>query len=113
MKLTAERLVKAIFNQIDGYESSDALKILRDDYGFSDDEIRDMGLDYLFDCEESNETDEPLKEYTFLYTESMSGTFTVKAHSEDEAWERVESIEFCSADLNFNDDGEFTLIDTH
>lgn len=85
MKLTADRLIHAINNSIEGYESSDALRILRDDYGFTDDEIRALGLDYLFDLVEPAEPEEPLEEFTFVYMEEWRGLFTIPAHSREEA----------------------------
>ena len=42
----------AISNFIESYESTDALTILRDEFRLTDDEIREMGLDYLFDLAE-------------------------------------------------------------
>lgn len=84
--LTADRLIHAINNSIKGHERSDALNILRDDYGFNDDEIRALGLDYLFDLAEPNEPDEePLEEFRFCYTETWAGIFTVSAHNREEA----------------------------
>lgn len=86
MKLTADRLIHAISNQIDGYTAEDALTVLRDEYGFTDDEIRALGLDYLFDLVEPDEpNEEPLEEFRFCYTETWTGVFTVSAHNREEA----------------------------
>lgn len=85
MKLTADRLIHAISNQIDGYTAEDALTILRDEYGFTDDEIRALGFDYLFDIAEPNEPDESLEEFTFVYMEEWRGLFTIPAHNREEA----------------------------
>lgn len=114
MKLTSERLIHAIANQIEPYESSDALKILRDDYGFTDEEIREMGFDYLFDLESNEEPEEkPLKKYEFLYTESWSTVYTVYAHDENEAWKMTEDIvPDTMQDLVPNDDGSFTMLES-
>lgn len=90
MKLTTERLIHAISNQIDGYTAEDALTILRDEYGFTDDEIRALGLDYLFDIAEPDEPNEPLEEFTFVYMEEWRGLFTIPAHSREEATDLFE-----------------------
>lgn len=118
MKLTADKLHESIvawanIQFVTGRKSCDILDELHKAFGFTDWEIRDeLGLEHLYMDAEMNEMEEePLKEYNFIYTESMSGTFTVHAHNEAEAWDLVEQIEFCSADLSFNDDGHFTLVD--
>lgn len=85
MKLTADRLIHAINNSIEGYEASDALKILRTDFGFTDFEILQLGLEYLFHLAEEDEPEEPLEEFTFVYMEEWRGLFTIPAHSREEA----------------------------
>ena len=92
MKLTAETLAHAISNFIESYESTDALTILRDEFRLTDDEIREMGLDYLFDLAEPDEPDEPLTEYTFRYTETWTGLFIVEAHDRKEANDLFEKM---------------------
>lgn len=90
-ELTAERLIHAINNSIEGYESSDALNILRKALGFTDDEIRALGLDYLFDLAEPDEPDEPpMKEYEIFYWEKLASRFVIPAHSPEEAAEIFE-----------------------
>lgn len=85
-ELTADRLIHAINNQLESYTAEDALDILRNEYRFTDNEIRAMGLDYLFDLVEPDEPDEePLEEFTFVYMEEWRGLFTIPAHSRQEA----------------------------
>ena len=84
-ELTADRLIHAINNQLEGYTAEDALAILQDEYRFTDDEIRAMGFDYLFDLVEPDEPEEPLEEFRFSYTETWTGVFTVSAHNREEA----------------------------
>lgn len=108
MKLTADRLIHAINNSIEGYESSDALKILRTDFGFTDDEIRAMGFDYLFDLAEPNEPEEePLKEFSFVYHAYMDTVVTVEAHNEEEAEDLAEKEceNICYVDMECYDSG--------
>lgn len=110
MKLTAERLIHAISNQIDSYTSEDALNILRDEYGFDDDEIREMGFDYLFpEEEEPNEPPAPVYDYAFVYRQTWSGVFHVHAHSREEAYKLWEEemdagLNTCALD-QLDDDG--------
>lgn len=111
MKLTTERLIHAISNQIDGYTSEDALNILRDEYGFDDEEIHEMGFDYLFDFVEPNETEppEPVYDYAFVYRQTWSGVFHVHAHNKEEAmelWQKEmdEGLDTCALD-QLDDDG--------
>ena len=91
MKLTVETLAHAISNFIDSYESTDALTILRDEFRLTDDEIREMGLDYLFDfAEEDEPNEEPLKTYNVEYSVQLKHTFEIQAHNSDEAWDIAE-----------------------
>lgn len=102
MKLTAERLIHAISNQIDGYTAEDALTILRDEYGFTDDEIRALGLDYLFDIAEPNEPNEPEKKTWKVHVrETWEGDFEVEAADWDEAYALACDLEYASDDLNY------------
>lgn len=108
MKLTADRLIHAINNSIEGYESSGALKILRTDFGFTDDEIRALGLDYLFDLVEPDEPDEePLKEFSFIYHAYMDTVVTVEARNEKEAETLAEKEceNICYVDMECYDSG--------
>ena len=88
-ELTTDRLIHAINNQLEGYTAEDALNILRDEYRFTDDEIRALGLDYLFDLTEPDEPtepdEEPLKEYEIIYWEKLAQRIVIPAHSEEEA----------------------------
>lgn len=104
MKLTSDRLIHAIANQIDPYESSDALTILREEYGFTDDEIREMGFDYLFDLAGEPEPNEPpKKKYTVRIREVWTGTFEVEASDDDEAFELACDLEYGMNDLDYTD----------
>ena len=85
-ELTADRLIHAINNQLEGYTAEDALHILQNEYGFTDDEIRALGLDYLFDLVEPDEPEEePLKEYEIFYWEKLAQEIVIPAHSKEEA----------------------------
>lgn len=102
MKLTTERLIHAISNQIDGYTAEDALTILRDEYGFTDDEIRALGLDYLFDIAEPNEPNEPEKKTWKVHIrETWEGDFEVEAADWEEAYALACGLEYASADLDY------------
>ena len=101
-ELTADRLIHAINNQLEGYTAEDALAILQDEYRFTDDEIRAMGFDYLFDLVEPDEPEEPLEEFRFSYTETWTGVFTVSAHNREEA------INLFEKQL---DDGEIDMVE--
>lgn len=102
MKLTTDRLIHAISNQIDGYTAEDALTILRDEYGFTDDEIRALGLDYLFDIAEPNEPNEPEKKTWKVHVrETWEGDFEVEAADWDEAYALAYNLDYDSADLNY------------
>lgn len=102
MKLTAERLIHAISNQIDSYTAEDALTILRDEYGFTDDEIRALGLDYLFDIAEPNEPDELEKKTWKVHVrETWEGDFEVEAADWDEAYALACDLEYVSGDLDY------------
>lgn len=108
MKLTVDRLIHAINNQLEGYTAEDALNILRTDYGFTDDEIRAMGFDYLFDLAEQNEPEEePLKEFSFVYHAFMDTVVTVEAHNEEEAENLAEKEceNICYVDMECYDSG--------
>ena len=109
MKLTVETLAHAISNFIDSYESTDALTILRDEFRLSDNEIREMGLDYLFDfAEEDKPEEEPLKTYEVEYNVQLKHTFEIKARNQDEAWDIAEEqiAEISYADM-FCENGEY------
>ena len=108
MKLTVETLAHAISNFIDSYESTDALTILRDEFRLSDNEIREMGLDYLFDLAEPDEPDEePLKTYRFVYHVFLDTTIDVRAHNDEEAEELAEAevSELAITELNEYESG--------
>lgn len=98
-ELTADRLIHAINNSIEGYESSDALKILRTDFGFTDFEILQLGLEYLFHLAEE---DEPEKKTWKVHVREMwEGDFEVEAADEDEAYALACDLDYGSADLNY------------
>lgn len=104
MKLTTDRLIIAITKQIDPYEPSDGLKILREDYGFTDDEIREMGFDYLFDLTEEPEPKEPPKKtFTVRIVEQWAGTFEIEAKDEDEAYDLACDLDYNSDELGLED----------
>lgn len=97
-ELTADRLIHAINNQLEGYTAEDALNILRDDYGFTNDEIRAMGFDYMFDLVEPDKPEEPQKKtFRIHVVETWGGIFEVEAADEEEAYD-------CAADLEYNSD---------
>jgi len=99
ISLTADRLIHAINNSIEGYESSDALNILRTDYGFTDDEIRAMGFDYLFDLAEPEEP--PKKKWKVHVRETFEGDFEVEAADWEEAYALAYCLEYGSAELDY------------
>lgn len=104
MKLTTERLIHAISNQIDSYTAEDALTILRDEYGFTDDEIRALGLDYLFDIAEPDEPNEPEKKIWKVHVrETFEGDFEVEAADYDEAYDLACNLEYSFEDLGYTD----------
>ena len=103
MKLTADRLIHAINNQLEGYTAEDALDILQTDYGFTDDEIRAMGFDYLFDLVEPEEPNEPQKKKWKVHVrETWEGDFEVEAADWEEAETLACDLEYASDDLNFS-----------
>lgn len=99
MKLTVETLAHAISNFIDSYESTDALTILRDEFRLSDNEIREMGLDYLFDLAEPNEPEK--KTWKVHIRETWEGDFEVEAADWDEAYALACDLEYASGDLDY------------
>lgn len=102
-ELTADRLIHAINDHLDAYTAEDALNILRDEYRFTDDEIRAMGFDYLFDLVESDEPDEPQKKKWKVHIrETWEGDFEVEATDWDEAYILACDLEYTSDDLNYS-----------
>jgi len=78
-----EPLISAIYTDL--YERLSTL------FRFSDDEISALGLGCL--VTKSNEQSEKiLKEFSFVYTESWRGIFTISAHNRDEAIEIFEKM---------------------
>lgn len=98
MKLTADRLRESIVAWANtqlatGRETCAILDELHQDFGLTDREIRDeLGLEHLYMDDEPNETDEPLKEYHFVYHAYLDTVITVDAHNETEAEALAEDI---------------------
>ena len=99
MKLTVETLAHAISNFIDSYESTDARTILRDEFRLTDNEIRDMGFDYLFDIAEPAEPQK--KKWKVHIRETWEGDFEVEAADWDEAYALACDLEYASGDLDY------------
>lgn len=76
-----------------GRETCAILNELHRDFGLTDREIRDeLGLEHLYPEDEPNETEEPLKEYHFVYHAYLDTVITVDAHNETEAEALAEEI---------------------
>ena len=108
------RLCEGIAEYLEKYSPSDALKILREEFGFTDEELKTMGFGffaYLFDFDEDEEDEKPLKSFTFEWRETMKCTQTVKAHDLCEAWDLIEQSFMPMLDEMVHDnDGEWNLI---
>ena len=103
-ELTADRLIHAINNQLEGYTAEDALDILQNEYRFTDDEIRAMGFDYLFDLTEPDEpTEPPKKKWKVHVREIYEGDFEVEAADYDEAYGLACNLEYSFEDLAYSD----------
>lgn len=78
-----ESLISTVYSDL--YERLSTL------FRFSDDEISALGLGSL--VPKSNEQSEKiLEEFSFVYTESWRGIFTISAHNRDEAIEIFEKM---------------------
>lgn len=99
--LTANRLIHAINNSIEGYEASDALKILRTDFGFTDFEILQLGLKYLFHLAEEDEPEK--KTWKVHVRETFEGDFEVEAADYDEAYDLACDLNYSLEDLGYTD----------
>ena len=105
------KIAQYINTLIDLYSDSETVyRIIQIDLSLSDEDIAELGYDWILP--KSNETEEPLKEYTFVWRETLSGQFTIQARSEEEAWRLIEQEDVDQAKLNY-DNGEFTLVDVH
>lgn len=102
MKLNNERLKQAIRAFVDVEmeysETASVYEKLNSDFGLTDDEIKELGFDYLIP--ESNKTnEEPLTSYDIRYRELWAGRYTIKAHSKEEA-ERIFQEKFESGEID-------------
>lgn len=87
-----------------GRETTAVLDDLRIDFGMTDRDIRDLGLDYLWCDEDETEPNEPQKKkYIVRIREVWTGTFEVEASDDDEAFELACDLEYDSANLNYSD----------
>lgn len=101
-ELTADRLIHAINDHLNAYTAEDALDILRNEYRFTDDEIRAMGFAYLFDLVEPDEPNEPEKKTWKVHIrETWEGDFEVEAADWDEAYALACDLEYASDDLDY------------
>ena len=103
MKLTSEKLIHGIANLIDPYDSGDALEILHNEFQFTDDEIREMGFDYLFPEEEPEPDETPKKTFMIHVVETWEGYFPVEAADEEEAYDLACDLEYNSDELECED----------
>ena len=80
-----------------GRETTAVLDDLRTDFGMTDRDIRDLGLDYLWCDEDETEPNEPQKKkYTVHIREVWEGDITVIAADEEEALDKVYSADIYS-----------------
>ena len=98
-------------NLFDRLSDEQALSVLRDDFEFTDDEIRELGLDYLLP--KPNEPEEPVLIYRFFYHVKLGTRIDIKAHNEEEAEELAEAVMSDMAITELEDyESGFELIET-
>lgn len=109
-KFDMTKITSGFENLFDSMTNEKALSILKDTFELTDEEIRELGLDYLLpEEEELNEPPAPVYDYEFLYRQTWSGIFHVYAHNEEEAmelWQKEmdEGLDTCALD-QLDDDG--------
>ena len=97
-----------IESDLDVYETAAVYNHLRHDFKLSDEEISDLGFDFLIPAPEPKET----KIYRFRYVCKLEAYIGVEAHDEEEAETLMEDE---LAHMSYDDfsefDGEYELVE--
>lgn len=113
-KFDMTKISSGFENLFDRLSDEQALSVLRDDFEFTDDEIRELGLDCLLPKpDEPNELEEPVLTYRFFYHVKLGTRIDIKAHNEEEAEELAEAVMSDLAITELEDyESGFELIET-